>query len=184
MTAGESIEARPRSTPKRASPPASGIAPSVDVDVLVAAIAQGDQAAFATLIDLVGPLMTGLVTELVGPRIADQVVHDALIDVWRQAPHPRPIAAHGRSWVVGIAHAHAVERMRIRGEALGSEANRSRRQARLVSCGLTTTEAAVVERAYFGGLLIPEVAAHLGLSEAEVSFHQRAGLRRMRPNES
>ncbi len=77
---------------------------------LMARVATGDQGAFADLYDLLAPMVWGLVRSVVeDPILAEEVMRDALVRVWRQAPVFEPRNGPVMLWVGTIVRRRAVD---------------------------------------------------------------------------
>ena len=91
----------------------SGLASATDA-TLVARAADGDQAAFGTLVRRHAPFLVAFATRLLRSRAdADDCVQDALITAWRRLPElsdPTKV----RSWLTTIVSRKATDRLRTR----------------------------------------------------------------------
>lgn len=173
---------------------------------MLAAIADGDAAAFTELYDRLGSTVFGVVRRLIRDEgFAQDVVQEVFTDVWRNASRFDPTAASARSWVMVVAHRRAVDRIRreqasrdrdertaVRNttvlgndqsgddavEHLHLEIERRRVKAALV--GLTGNQREAIELAYFGGLTHVEVAAYLNVPLGTVKSRIRDGMTQLR----
>jgi RNA polymerase sigma-70 factor, ECF subfamily len=80
---------------------------------LAARIAAGDEAAFAEVYDRHADIVYGSVMRLVRDReVAEEVVQDVYLAVWRRAGQYNAAAGGLLSWVLGIARNKAIDRLR------------------------------------------------------------------------
>ncbi|MGQ7793316.1 sigma-70 family RNA polymerase sigma factor [Faunimonas sp. B44] len=78
------------------------------------AVAAGDEAAFACLIDLHGPALLRFARMLLGSEAeAEDVVQDAMLSLWRAAPRWRA-EARLSTWLHRVVYNGAVDRLRRR----------------------------------------------------------------------
>ena len=169
---------------------------------LLAAIAAGDEAALGRFYDRHAAGALGLACRMVGDRrTAEEVVQDTFVAVWRRASTFSPARGEPRSWLLGIVHHRAVDRLRGRAAAAAT-AELDLDAAVDLSDGvdgwrevdtLLTREAIghglarlpaeqrlAVELAFFGGLTHVEVAERLRLPIGTVKGRVRLALRRLR----
>ncbi|WP_228372632.1 sigma-70 family RNA polymerase sigma factor [Demequina maris] len=87
-----------------------------DADVLADLLVRtgrGDQAAFERVYDALAGTVHGLALRIVrDPQLAEDVVQEALVEVWRAAARYRPEHGSARAWVLTITHRRAVDRVR------------------------------------------------------------------------
>lgn len=175
--------------------------PAADADRLLAAVARGDEPAFAALYDLVSPTVFGITRRVLrDPAQAEEVAQEVLLEVWRHAPRHRPERGSARTWISTIAHRRAVDRVR------SEQAERNRRdrdglraaptspdpvaesitdradRERVVTAldGLTAVQRETVELAYFGGHTYAQVAEIMDLPLGTVKTRIRDALIRLR----
>ncbi len=99
----------PRSTP------VNGAAGSRTADLL-ARCAQGDAKAFRTLYDLVSPRLYGVALRLTrNPPLAADAVHDAMLQVWRNADRYSPERGNADAWLVSLVRYRALDIIRKHG---------------------------------------------------------------------
>jgi RNA polymerase sigma-70 factor (ECF subfamily) len=90
----------------------------LEVKRLLIRTAAHDAAAFERLYRMTMPLLLGVATRIVGRReLAQEVVHDAYVKIWRSAGTFDPLAAHAVAWIVAIARNRAID---LAGSAEGS----------------------------------------------------------------
>src|SRR3981081_3459855 len=82
-------------------------------DVLMAALAERDLSALATLSDRYGRLAYALAYRILGEsEAAEDVVQDAFISAWRGAGSYRRERGNPRAWLLSIVHHRAVDILR------------------------------------------------------------------------
>jgi RNA polymerase sigma-70 factor (ECF subfamily) len=82
----------------------------VEVKRLLIRTAAGDAGAFERLYRTTMPLLLGVVLRIAGRReLAQEIVHDAYLRIWRQASSFDPLAAHAVAWMVAIARNRAID---------------------------------------------------------------------------
>jgi RNA polymerase sigma-70 factor (ECF subfamily) len=80
---------------------------------LLLAAAAGDQAAFGQLYDLLAPRVYRLIQQVLPDAAqADQVMIEALVEVWRTARSYDADHGSAPDWIYTIAHHHAVSHAR------------------------------------------------------------------------
>lgn len=86
---------------------------SFDYDAALNGCADKDERAFRRLYDRDGARLLGIALRIVRQRdIAEDVVHDAFLTVWRQADTFSPSRGSGRAWLSTIVRNLALNRMR------------------------------------------------------------------------
>jgi RNA polymerase sigma-70 factor, ECF subfamily len=82
----------------------------LEVKRLLIRTAAGDAKAFERLYRLTMPLLLGVTARIVGRReLAQEVVHDAFVRIWRSASSFDPLATHAVAWMVAIARNRAID---------------------------------------------------------------------------
>ncbi|MGW7056704.1 ECF RNA polymerase sigma factor SigK [Streptomyces sp. NPDC054887] len=168
---------------------------------VVAAVAGGDQDAFATLYDAVAGPVYGLVLKVLrDPAQSEEVAQEVMVEVWRTATRFRPAQGSVMTWVMTMAHRRAVDRVRSEQAATARErrsASRERtpdydqvseevavrlesEQVRRCLRGLTELQRQAVTLAYHQGYTHQEVAATLSAPLGTVKTRLRDGLIRLR----
>ena len=190
MTTGDPVEDAGRTT--------SGAA---DDAVLLAEVQAGGQEAFAALYDRYAGAAYGLAYRILGDAaLAEDVVQEAFVSVWKQAPRFDPHRGLVRSWLLTIVHNRAIDAVRRRSGraeralpegpeefvaaggrpeeltewALEAEAVRDAVRA------LPDDQRRTVEMAYFEGLTHVEIAARMGVPPGTVKSRMRLALEKMR----
>jgi RNA polymerase sigma-70 factor, ECF subfamily len=176
---------------------------SQDDDALLSAIQTRDHEALAALYDRYGRLAFGLAYRLLGERgVAEDVVQEAFLNVWRRAAGFEVGRGSARSWLMSIVHNLAIDRRRGRqrytwtdvalddvegmletdeGDAFAIVAQSieaERVQSALQS--LPEEQRQAIAMAYFSGLTQQEIAEQTGSPLGTVKSRMRLGLRRMR----
>jgi len=172
-----------------------------DEEVLLLAVARGDQAAFAALYDRVGSLVHGIVRRVVrDPAQSEEVTQEVMVEVWRSAVRFDPERGSARTWILTMAHRRAIDRVR------SEQASRNRtarvadqqyardfdevservevsfehEQVRGALSTLTDLQRQAVELAYYQGYTYREVAELLDTPLGTVKTRMRDGLIRLR----
>jgi len=178
---------------------AAGQAPGGGLEVLLGAVARGDQAAFEAVCARAGPVVFGVVRRVVrDPFQAQEVCQEVLLEVWRCASRFQPGRGSAMAWVSTIAHRRAVDRVRAEQRsaerqlraashqvaydevAEAVEARLDRERVRHCLGSLTELQRESVTLAYYGGYTFREVAGLLGVAEGTVKTRMRDGLIRLR----
>jgi RNA polymerase sigma-70 factor, ECF subfamily len=187
---------RPAGTEPRRGP---GRRAAPGLDDLLTAVARGDEGAYDAVYDLTSGWVLGVARKVVrDPALAEEVMQEVLLDVWRLASRFDPAKGSGTSWVMTLAHRRAVDRVRSE----RSNATRELRAAtsvidyddvteaveasleaeRVQRClsSLTSLQLECVNLAYYGGYTYAEVAELLGVPAGTVKTRMRDGLIRLR----
>jgi RNA polymerase sigma-70 factor, ECF subfamily len=84
---------------------------------LLAAVAKGDAAAFEQLYAATRAKLYGVLLRILGrPELADEVMQEAYLKVWKMAVKFDPTIASPITWMVAIARNRAIDIVRKRGE--------------------------------------------------------------------
>jgi RNA polymerase sigma-70 factor, ECF subfamily len=169
---------------------------------LMVLVRRAEPRAFALVYDRHSAAAFGLAYRMIGTRgLAEDVVQEAFLALWRGAA--RYDAARGslRSWVLGIVHNRAIdalrrtlvhERRRASDEGLERTVAAEERtdteavrkdDARFVRAALRTLphdQRRVVELAYFSGYTHTEIAEVIDVPLGTVKGRMRLGLRKLR----
>ena len=176
-------------------------AEDVSDEQLVTAVASGESTALATLYDRYHRLAYSLSLRITGePSLAEDVLQDAFLGVWRNAG--RYAAARGsvRTWLLAIVHHRAIDAIRRRkptSELPEAEApppaslvvpdmwpevagRLDRQQIARVLTALPEAQREALQLAYYGGLTQQEIAQQTGAPLGTVKSRVRLGLLAMR----
>jgi RNA polymerase sigma-70 factor (ECF subfamily) len=169
---------------------------------LMARVYEGDTRAFEVIFDRHAGVAFSLAYRMCGSRtLAEEIVQEAFMSLWRSAARYDPGRGSVRSWVLRVVHNRAVDAFRrelpsashdvsddwIREvlparERTEDEAER-RSDARLVRTALEELprdQRQVIELAYFGGFSHAQIAAALNLPAGTVKGRMRLGLSKLR----
>jgi RNA polymerase sigma-70 factor, ECF subfamily len=174
-------------------------APGTDLAGLLARVARGDQAAFATVYDRCAAQVYGLVRRVVrDPAQSEEVTQEVMLEVWRTASRFDPYRGSATAWLMTMAHRRAVDRVRsglaaaqrearaavaeIDYDVVAEEVETRLDAQRVRRCLETLTELQreSVTLAYYGGYTYREVAGLLGVAVGTVKTRMRDGLIRLR----
>jgi RNA polymerase sigma-70 factor (ECF subfamily) len=166
---------------------------------LVAALAARDAAALEALYERYGRLAFSLAVRIVGaPEVAEEIVQEAFLSLWRGAGTYQPGRAAVRTWLLSITHHRAVDAVRRRSARVQTtpledqaqfvgvqdvwsdvSASLMRDEVRSALSRLPAEQRQSIELAYFGGLTYPEIAERLGLPLGTVKSRLRLGLQKL-----
>ncbi len=164
---------------------------------LLMQVAGRDQNAFMGFYDRFAPRVFGLVSRLLGDAAdAEDVLQDVMWEVWQKAGGFDPVLGSAGSWVLMMARARSIDRIRSRGrERARLESLRGsvppewfapatpRGDAEPVGEALRRLPAQnreVIELAFFGGLTRQQIAESVGIPAGTVKTRIRAGVRQLR----
>lgn len=167
-------------------------------EALLALVARSDETALAELYDRFGKVAYGLALRVVrDPALAEDVVQEAFLSVWRSAGRFVAERSKARTWLLTLVHRRAVDTVRReeprRGEPLTgtptstasgpdeeafSRLQRSRVQEALQR--LPDTQREAIELAYYGGFTQSQLAERLGQPIGTIKSRMFAGLARLR----
>ncbi len=187
---------------KRTAEAASGILLTLEDHELMRLVCDNDSAAFAILYKRHARAAFLLALQMCGrPVLAEEVVQETFLSLWRSAPHYDSSRGTLRTWVLGIVHHRALDALR-RGvahdrqwvgvesiaeqleaaECTEQEVSRrdAARQVRAILRRLPPEQSRVIELAYYGGFTNTEIAAILDAPVGTIKGRMRLGLQKMR----
>lgn len=170
---------------------------------LMGRIANGDRTSFSRLFDKHASLVLGVLTKMLGRRDeAEEVLQEALLQLWDRADRYDPKRATPRGWLLLIARSRAIDRIRSRQartrreeavsveptwhnleEPVGTARLEADQRAGLVSSALTQLpeeQRRCIELAFFQGLSHSQIANHLDQPLGTVKSRILLGMRKMR----
>ncbi|HET9125134.1 MAG TPA: sigma-70 family RNA polymerase sigma factor [Solirubrobacteraceae bacterium] len=172
-----------------------------DEDLMVR-VQEGDPRAFEVIFDRHADVAFSLAYRMCGRRaVAEDVVQDAFLSLWRSGARYDRSRGSVRSWVLGVVHNRAIdlfrrETVRTGKDVSDEEAVRrlaaeesterevERRedvtQVRTALMELPVEQRRVIELAYFGGFSHTEISEMLGLPAGTVKGRMRLGLSKLR----
>ena len=171
------------------------------LDGLLARVAGGDHVAFRELYDVFAPRVFGLIRRtLVDDGQSQEVAQDVFLEVWRSASRFNAARGSATSWIMMMAHARAVDRVRAsqasrdRDLRIGardrevhfdpvSEAGELSIESARVTVALarlTVIQRDAISMTYFDGLTGPELAARLDIPVSTLKSRLREALIRLR----
>lgn len=166
-------------------------------EALLEEVARQDADALATLYDRHRAIAYGLALRVTASvPLAEEVLQEAFLGVWRQAAGFDPGRGSGRSWLLAIVHHRAVDAVRRRRSAdrlpevdappppslVGPDvwpevAGRLDADAiRRALSALPPAQRRAIELAYWGGLTQAEISAREGLPLGTIKGRMRLGL--------
>ncbi len=175
----------------------------LDDEAIILAIQRRDHTALATLYDHYGGLAFGVAYRILGERgVAEDVVQDAFLAVWRRAESFQAGRGTLRSWLMTIIHNGAIDRRRgrhrrelehvdldtvhyrLQTDAEDTFATVAERldaeHVREAIRGLPGEQREAIELAYFSGLTHQEIAEQTGTPLGTVKSRLRLGLHKLR----
>lgn len=169
---------------------------------LMELVGAGDARAFEVIFDRHSGPAYSLAYRMCGRRaLAEDIVQDAFLSLWRSGPGFDRSRGSVRSWVLSAVHNRAVDALRRAGAKSGRDVSdegiaerlrapdatdievERRDQAQRVRGaldGLPADQRQVIELAYFGGLSHSQIAEMLDLPPGTVKGRMRLGLTKMR----
>ena len=168
---------------------------------VVARVALGDEEAFELLYERMAGQVLGLVRRVLrDPAQSEEVAQEVLVEVWRTATRFDRSRGSASTWILTMAHARAVDRVRSavaatardeRGgvrhigrevDEVAEEVELRMEQQAVRSCLSTLTELQreAVRLAYYGGYTYREVGELLDTPLGTVKTRLRDGLIRLR----
>src|SRR5215813_3666258 len=84
---------------------------------LLGAVARGDETAFEQLYEATRAKLYGVLLRILGkPALAEEVMHEAYLKIWKMADRFDPATASPITWMVAIARNRAIDIVRKRGD--------------------------------------------------------------------
>jgi RNA polymerase sigma-70 factor, ECF subfamily len=187
---------------KRSAESASGALRRLADEDLMQLVAENDAQAFAILYERHTNIAFSLAFRMCGKRaIAEEVVQDAFLSLWRGGSRYDRTRGSVRTWVLGIVHHRAIdalrrgivsERGRVSDEGIEErleaperteqEVGRrdEAREIRTALEGLPAEQSRVIELAYYGGFTHSEIATMLDTPIGTIKGRMRLGLQKLR----
>ena len=170
---------------------------------LIRRVANGDEAAFASLYDRLSPVLYGTALRIMNDAgEAEDVLQDGFLYIWRQANAFDPSRGSFFAWVVMIVRNKAIDKLRVRqrGErlyervtsfpelfsdrdeqsALEPVLRERQSEVRSALSEVSPEQRQALELSYFSGLTHEQIAARLGAPLGTVKARIRRGLLRLR----
>jgi RNA polymerase sigma-70 factor (ECF subfamily) len=92
------------------------VAPNDEYTRWLAACGRGDRAALAAIYQREAPVMLGVAARIVRRRdLAEEIVHDAFVQIWRHAATFDPALGSPRAWMFAIVRNRAINALRDAG---------------------------------------------------------------------
>jgi RNA polymerase sigma-70 factor (ECF subfamily) len=181
--------------------------PADSDQALLLRVINRNEEALGALYDRHGRAAFSLAYRLVGnPEIAEEVVQEAFLSIWRHAESYRPERGAVRAWLLTVVRNRAIDAIRARDGRLragGAPMPRTvplddlilmaaddpedtavrwidGEMVRKALAELPPEQRRVVDLAYFGGLSYPEIAARLSAPVGTVKSRMRLALERLR----
>lgn len=191
-----------RNAPDPSGGRTNGISEKTD-EMLIEGVAAGEHDALSALYDRYQGLMYGMATKITRDgSLAQDVVQDAFVGIWKNAARYSSERASARTWILSITHHRAVDILRrrrptselpeVEGPARAPDQLvlgdiwpevAERLDASTVRQALESLPAAqrqAIELAYFGGLTQQEIAQRTQTPLGTVKSRVRLGLLQMR----
>jgi RNA polymerase sigma-70 factor (ECF subfamily) len=169
---------------------------------LIQLVGDGDPRSFEVIFDRHGGAAFSLAFRMCGRRtMAEDVVQEAFLSIWRSGAAYDRRRGSVRSWVLGVVHNRAVDAFRRgtakegrdvsdeRNDALVASPERTEvevarreegREVRGALAGLPVEQRRVIELAYFGGFTHKQIAEMLELPAGTIKGRMRLGLTKLR----
>lgn len=187
---------------KRSAEAATAALGTLDDKGLMRLVCENDSAAFAILYKRHARAAYLLALQMCGrPVLAEDVVQETFLSLWRSAPHYDSSRGTLRTWVLGIVHHRALDLLRrgvvydrkwVDVEAIAEQLEATERTewevgrrdaAREVRASLRRLppeQSRVIELAYYGGFSNTEIAAMLDAPVGTIKGRMRLGLKKLR----
>jgi RNA polymerase sigma-70 factor (ECF subfamily) len=187
---------------KRSAKAASTILRKLADEELMQLVRDNDSAAFAVVYERHAGAAFSLAFRMCGKRaLAEDVVQEAFLSLWRSGARYDGTRGSVRSWVLGIVHNRAIDALRrgvvqdrgtISDEGIEEQLEATERtelevgrrdearEIRAALGGLPADQSRVIELAYYGGFTHSEIAAMLETPVGTIKGRMRLGLQKMR----
>jgi RNA polymerase sigma-70 factor, ECF subfamily len=187
---------------KRSTEAASAALQRLADEDLMQLVRENDASAFAIVYERHATAAFSLSYRMVGKRaIAEEVVQEAFLSLWRSGARYDRTRGSVRSWVLGIVHNRAIDalrrglvhdRGRVSDEGIEERLEAPERtdlevgrmdEAREIRAALEelpAEQSRVIELAYYGGFTHTEIAAMLDTPVGTIKGRMRLGLQKMR----
>jgi len=168
---------------------------------LLEKVAQGDQAAFSDLYDVLSPRVLGLIIRVLKDHSqSEEVTQEVFLEVWQTAARFDPNKGGAATWILTMAHRRAIDRVRSsqssrdRDTKIGIrdyapdydnvadtvEVRVEHERVSKALARLTELQRQAVTLAYYGGYSHSEVASILSVPIGTVKTRLRDGMIRLR----
>ena len=181
--------------------PEDGAEPVDHAGELLQRVANGDQAAFARLYDMLSPRVFGLILRVLVDRSqSEEVLQEVFLEIWQSASRFAPNRGQARSWILTIAHRRAVDRVRASQASTNRDVRAGFRDLEVAHDGvaeevemriegervatalsaLPEVQREALTLAYYGGYSQSEIAVLMGAPLGTIKTRMRDGLSRLR----
>jgi RNA polymerase sigma-70 factor (ECF subfamily) len=169
---------------------------------LMGLVQDGDARAFEVIFDRHADVAFSLAYRMCGRRaVAEDVVQDAFLSLWRSGARYDRTRGSVRSWVLSVVHNRGIDFFRRESVRAGKDVSDDEAVARLASGASTEAEVQrlddavqvrealavlpaeqrqVIELAYYGGFSHTEISAMLDVPAGTVKGRMRLGLTKLR----
>ncbi len=174
--------------------------PELDDVGLLREAARGDVAAISVVYDRYVGLLLSMAEKILTDRaMAEDLVHDVFLEVWRHAASYDPSRGSVRTWMLVRLRSRALDRMRsartrrevpsddgepttrlVDGEREDPSLEPDRKSVRRALAELPTEQREVLELAYFHGLTSVEIADRMGSPLGTVKSRTAAAIAKLR----
>jgi RNA polymerase sigma-70 factor (ECF subfamily) len=182
---------------RREADPSSAQAEAAEDAALIAAIVRGEREALGRLYDRHAPLLLALAVRILGDRaLAEDVLHDVVLEAWHRARDFDPARGNVRAWLVTRMRSRALDRRTATNrqtrlaEQVGRDPDRPTSTAMVTLpdgdrvrrhlAGLPGDLVQVIELAYFDGLSFSDIARHLSIPIGTVKSRMARALHLLR----
>jgi len=150
--------------------------PDDEIAVLLVRCAQADAAAFRGLYEQQSSYLYDVALRITRqPALASDAVHDAMLQVWRNAARYDPAHGTARAWLVSLVRYRALDSIRRIGREVAGDAVPERADP-----DLGPLDRRLVLMAFLDGLTHPEIAARIAQPLGTVKSSIRRALAALR----